>query len=105
MTNEENKDLEQAVEEALKTPIPAPVPDIKPYLHQTSGARGLKGNTFPLGQKSKPSNLPKLDASGEVLKLSNGGDILVKDLSGIKFWHEGKLISKAEHDELTNGIK
>lgn len=109
MTNEEQTEqelLQKAVEEAVAMPVPEEAPKEKLWLHQTARIhKRLKGNTFPLGQKSKPANLPKLDASGETLKLPNGGAVLTKDYSNVKFWHEGKLISKAEHDELTNGIK
>lgn len=110
MTNEteDQKLMEQAVEKALATPVPEEVNQKAPYLHQKvkfGFNRNLKSNSFPVGQKPKPSNLPKLDASGEVVKLPNGGDSLVKDYSNVKFWYNGKLISKAEHDELTNGVK
>ena len=108
MTNENelDKDLEKAVEQALETPLPAPVEDRPLWLHEKASLhKGLKANTFRLGKREKSVNLPKVDAEGQALKLPNGGDIMVKDYSDVKFWHNGKLISKAEHDELTNGVK
>ena len=106
---EDNKlnDLQTAVELALQEPVPEQNPDRVPYLFEKvrfGFNRNLKPNQFPLGKSDKPKFIPKLDASGEPVKLPNGGAVMVKDLSGIKFWHEGKLISKAEHDELTNGV-
>ena len=107
MTNEKDL-LEKAIEQAMETALPEKEEPKLPRLYEKvrfGFNRNLKANSFPVGQKSKLSNLPKLDASGEAVKLPNGGQYLVKDYSTVKFWHEGKLISKAEHDELTNGVK
>lgn len=98
--------LEKAFEEANALPVPETKEKVKPWLHSTAYFnKGLNANSFPMGKGKKSPNLPKMDASGEVIKLPNGGAVLVKDYSNIKFWHEGNLISKAEHDELTNGVK
>lgn len=114
MTNTEEKStLETAVKQALATPEPEQQ-ERKPYLFETVGRTFLKGNKFPVGKKAQAELKPKV-VNNQVVELHKprtvvnhktktativGVSIMVKSYGHVKFWHEGKLISKAEHDKL-----
>ncbi len=108
MTNEENESsiLVKAVEEALKVPVPSQeTPDLMTFQKCAPDRVGLPKNKFRVGSKEVKVMAAKSDSEGKPVVHGNGGHIYLKDYSNIKFWHEGKRISKAEHDELTNGVK
>lgn len=79
LTTEDQAMLEQAVQQALATPVPEEAEKAKPYLHQQV-SRELLGvhKKFRTGSKNKTKWAAKLDADGKELVHANGGAIYIK---------------------------
>lgn len=79
LNQEDQTMLEQAVQQALATPVPEQEEKVNPYLHQ-SVSRDLLGikKKFRVGSKNNTKWVTKLDANGKELVHANGGAIYVK---------------------------